>query len=108
MRPYLLSTPSLGITINVRTHAHAACPPRLSTPSLGITTIEKPKTKYIKRYSFQLPLSGSQICTVAYANYLLYQSFNSLSWDHWKERGIVMGLVTVIILSTPSLGITCG
>ena len=32
----------------------------LSTPSLGITAIEAPSRAKTKRYSFQLPLSGSQ------------------------------------------------
>ena len=57
----LLSTPSLGITIDTGTSTHPLCRPELSTPSLGITESDlQGISAAIRMRFFQLPLSGSQ------------------------------------------------
>jgi len=81
--PYSLSTPSLGITVHFVVFPYSSAAIALSTPSLGITALEE------------------------LVRPVLFAAFNSLSRDHSLiDLGLIEDLV--LLLSTPSLGITDG
>jgi len=101
-----LSTPSLGITDYDILKAGWQLGVKLSTPSLGITNDVYEAVIEKQEKSFQLPLSGSLPDYYYWPLLRQYYTFNSLSRDHKIKKEKCGYQLLLIILSTPSLGIT--
>jgi len=81
-------------------------PHLLSTPSLGITVDEKTFRKIANMTAFQLPLSGSRTTVALPEEVDKTLPFNSLSRDHITGTAGRGEIGDIKVLSTPSLGIT--
>ena len=76
----------------------------LSTPSLGITAELRDQSHHSVNERFQLPLSGSPVSTTVMASSSV--NFQLPSRDHTAAASSSGTTLTVTSLSTPSLGIT--